>query len=264
MKELSLHFLGKDSVLYDKRIELPDEVYDTIASIIGGKKQDEEVFDKISSGDVSNLLKSIYGDAISPKVLRTAKCNMTLIDALKRENVSKKDSEADKIRALYRANLEIAKTLNHQKNVAKNQKEQESKLKEKALLQRDKLEALRENQKAQLEKIRADKKKAKIALKSKPDLLKARLEALKEREAKMKLQLEKAEERIDKAKFNLEKKRETADINLGTSLASYADFRVVYSWCKDVGLDPKKVYNKSLFERSQWAADTPASFWKEI
>jgi hypothetical protein len=76
---------------------------------------------------------------ISPKVLRTAKCNKVLVDELKKQKVDENSTDAEKVRAMYRANLEIAKTLNHQKNVAKNFKEQEEKAKEKVTASQDKM-----------------------------------------------------------------------------------------------------------------------------
>lgn len=196
MKTINLDFLGKDSVRYCKDIELPDEVYDELKKLADMKNPGEEIFDRATSADVSAFLNEVH-QGISPKVLRTAKCNKVLVENLKKQQVSKDATPSEKVRAMYRANLEIAKTLNHQKNVAKNFKEQEKKAEE-------------------------------------------------------------------KAEFNLTKKQETKDINLGTSLAAYADSRVIFSWCNDVGLDPKMIYTKALLEKFSDAADTPASFWKKI
>lgn len=261
--EVTLSFIGKDSVPFKRDIEMPEDIYDAFKELIEGKSSKDEIFDKISSSDVSAFLNEAY-QGISPKVLRTAKCNQVLVDELKKQNVTKKSTEQEKIRALYRANLEIAKTLNHQKNVAKNQKEQESKAKDNVAAQKDKLKALRERQKEQLKKIRSEKARIKLIKDKNPELYKARLAKLKEKEEKLKTQLAKAEARIDNAEFKYEKRKETKDINLGTSLGAYADFRIIYSWCNDMDLDPRKIYNKGLFEKSQWAADTPASFWRNV
>lgn len=252
---VQLSFIGKDSVPFKRTLDVPDDIAKELQKLTENKKASDEIFDKISSGDVSSFLNEAY-DGISPKVLRTAKCNQVLVEELKKQTVTKASTEQEKIRALYRANLAIAKTLNHQKNVAKNAKEQEAKAKDKVVASKEKLKALKEAQEVKLEKLKADQKKAR----AKGD--KEKLAKLKEKKAKMEAQLERAKARIDSNEFKYEKRKETKDINLGTSLGAYADFRIIYSWCKDMDLDPHKIYSKALYEKSQWATDTPAKFWR--
>ena len=69
---------------------------------------------------------------------------------------------------------------------------------------------------------------------------------------------------IEKAKFNLTKRQETKDINLGTSLGAYADYRIIYSWCNDMKLDPKNIYSKGLRDKSAAFSGTDKDFWKTI
>lgn len=263
MKTINLDFLGKDSVRYCKDIELPDEVYDELKKLADMKNPGEEIFDRATSADVSAFLNEVH-QGISPKVLRTAKCNKVLVENLKKQQVSKDATPSEKVRAMYRANLEIAKTLNHQKNVAKNFKEQEKKAEEKVDNQKQSLKDLVKKQKEKLEKIAADEKDVKVKYEKMPKIRAEKLSKLQERRQKLEAQVAKAEARIEKAEFNLTKKQETKDINLGTSLAAYADSRVIFSWCNDVGLDPKMIYTKALLEKFSDAADTPASFWKKI
>lgn len=253
--EVQLSFLGKDSVPFKRTLDIPDDIANELQKLTQNKKASDEIFDKVSSGDVSAFLNEAY-KGISPKVLRTAKCNQVLVEELKKQNVTKASTEQEKIKALYKANLAIAKTLNHQKNVAKNAKEQEAKAKSKVADSKEKLKALKETQAIKLEKLKADMKKAR----AKGD--KEKLAKLKERKVKLEAQLERAKTRINNAEFKYEKRKETKDINLGTSLGAYADFRIIYSWCNDMELDPHKIYSKALYERSQWAADTPAEFWR--
>ena len=115
-----------------------------------------------------------------------------------------------------------------------------------------------------MKKLKDDEKKAKARYATTPLILEETLKKLKEKRAKYEEQLRKSEERLEKAEFNLEKKQETKDINLGTSLSAYADFRIIYSWCNEFDLDPKQIYSKALLEKSACFAKTPASFWRKI
>jgi hypothetical protein len=263
MKKIHLNFCGKDSVIYDRDIEVPDEIYDEFKKLYDAAGNGEEIFDKISSADVSAFLNEVH-PGISPKVLRTAKCNKVLVDELKKQDVDENSTTSEKIRAMYHANLQIAKTLNHQKNVAKNQKEQEKKAEEKVENSQTKLEELKKKQEEKLEKLDAEEKRIKENYKNMPSIKKDKLAALKEKREKLKIQLAKANERIEKAKFNLTKRQETKDINLGTSLGAYADYRIIYSWCNDMKLDPKNIYSKGLRDKSAVFSGTDKDFWKTI
>lgn len=260
--KIELSFIGKDSVPFKRELDVPDDIANELKKLAQNKNSsNDEIFDKIDAGDVSNFLNEAYS-GISPKVLRTAKCNQVLVDELKKQNINKDCSSTDKIKALYKANLAIAKTLNHQKNVAKNAKEQETKAKDNIALSKDRLKVLQEKQKEQLKKIKAEKTKIKLIKSKNFELYNERMAKLKAKEKQLEMQLVKAQQRIENAEFKYEKRKETKDINLGTSLSAYADFRIIYSWCNDVELDPHKVYNKSLYEKSEWAKDTPAEFWR--
>ena len=263
MKTFNLDFYGKDSVRFNRDIQVPDEIYDEFKKLFDAAKDGEEIFNKVSSADVSAFLKELNPN-ISPKVLRTAKCNKVLVDELKKQKVDENSTDAEKVRAMYRANLEIAKTLNHQKNVAKNFKEQEEKAKEKVTASQDKMVEVKAKQEEKLAKLDEEEKSIKAKYAKMPTLKKEKLAKLKEKRAKLEAQLEKQNERIEKAQFNLQKKQETKDINLGTSLGAYADYRIIYSWCNDMKLNPKKIYTKGLLDKSQSFANTDKNFWKTI
>lgn len=267
MKKIQLKFCGKDSVMYDKEIELPDEIYNELKSLWENTEEGKKVFSHAGSKEVGDFLNKIQ-PGISPKQLRTAKCNEVLIDNLRKATdskgkpISKDSSDLEKYQAIYKANLQIATTLNHQKNVSKNYKEQETKMKDKVSASKDKLEVLKEKQAIKLQEF--DKKEAEIKERYKdfPKIKKEKLEELKMKKEKLKLQLEKANAAIEKAKLNLQKKKETKDINLGTSLAAYASPKIIYSWCKDVNLDINKIYTKALQTKFDYAQDTPEDYWR--
>ena len=263
MKKVNLEFLGKDSVKFSRDIEMPDEIYNEFKKLYDAASDGQEIFNAVSSADVSAFLKELNPN-ISPKVLRTAKCNKVLVDELKKQTVDENSTDNEKVRAMYRANLEIAKTLNHQKNVAKNFKEQEDKAKEKVTASQNKLEDVKKKQEEKIAKLDAEEKRIKEAYAKMPTLKKEKLGKLAEKREKLEKQLEKQNERIEKAQFNLTKRQETKDINLGTSLGAYADYRIIYSWCNDMKLDPKKIYTKGLLDKSKSFANTDKKFWKTI
>jgi len=62
----------------------------------------------------------------------------------------------------------------------------------------------------------------------------------------------KTEERIKELKLKIELMKKTKDYNLNTSLKSYIDPRIVYSWFKKMDFDWKKYYSKTLQKKFSW------------
>jgi len=75
-----------------------------------------------------------------------------------------------------------------------------------------------------------------------------RLNALKNSPKKTKSQAE----RVEALKFKVEEMKETRDYNLGTSLKSYIDPRIYYSWGKSIDFDWKIYYPKTLQNKFSW------------
>ena len=71
MKTITLNFIGKSSVPFNRTIEVSDELYEVIKRSQENKKPTDEIFDMVDSGDVGNFLKEV-DKSFSPKVLRTA------------------------------------------------------------------------------------------------------------------------------------------------------------------------------------------------
>lgn len=254
---IHLSFLGKDSVPYDNDIKVTEQVYNKLKSLTKDLKKHDRIFPKADSGTVKVFLDSIV-KGTTPKNLRTVVCNKTLIAELEKKNIKKTDSEATKLKAMFEANLAIAKTLNHQKNVSKNHSASEQKLTDTISQAKEKYEKIN----LELKNL----KKEKRVLKEKVDdkkTLKLLLEKLNTNIEKYSKRLEKAEAALNKKEFTLEKKSLTKDINLGTSLASYADFRVINSWCKYVDLPIEKIYTKTALKNFEWGFDVDENFWKE-
>ena len=267
MKTLTLQFIGKDSVPFKKDIQLPDDIYESLKKVWEKSKDGEEVFKHAGSKEVGDFLNKIQ-PGISPKQLRTAKCNEVLIENLRKATdskgnlISKESTDLEKYQAIYKANLQIATTLNHQKNVSKNYKEQEAKMKDKVTASKDKLNALKEKQSIKLEELEKKEAEIKERYKDLPKTKKEKLTEIKIKKEKLKAQIERANNNIEKAKMNLQKKKETKDVNLGTSLAAYASPKIIYSWCKDVGLDINKIYTTALQTKFDYAKDTSEDYWR--
>ena len=87
-----------------------------------------------------------------------------------------------------------------------------------------------------------------------------RLRSLKrkynEQRRKLKERLDRQRERdrimIEKMRLQIETQKETRDYNLGTSLKSYIDPRIYYSWGKQVEYDWKLYYPKALQRKFSW------------
>jgi hypothetical protein len=260
MKQIRINFIGKDSVPYDNIIEVPDEIYDAYLKQKEKYPNKEELFPNANAGTVKEFLNKVQ-KGITPKNLRTVVCNETLINELKKKNITKNNTEAEKIRAIFEANLVVAKTLNHQKNVAKNQKEGEEKIKEKIAKNKERIKTLKETQKLKLIKLNEKAAKYKIAFKGQK-LLKEKLAEIEETKNKLVSQMDKAITNLEKSKFNLDKKIQTKDIALGTSLGSYCDAKVLYSYLKFIDLPIDKIYSAALQKSFKWAENVSDSYWQ--
>jgi DNA topoisomerase-1 len=264
MNKIHLSFVGKDSVPDKRDIEVSDEVYALLQKFTAGKGPNDPIFSHADSGTVRVFLNAII-PGMTPKNLRTVKANQEFInEAKKLLATSKPKTEIEKIKILYRANLRVAEQLNHQKNVAKNFGDQSAKLK-------DKIKTTEENAQKTKEKIRelglkldVEEAKTRVTFAGQPALLKVKLDEIKFRRARLADRKERMKKGLERARFNFEKKNETKTVALGTSLGAYLDSRIVFSLCKELDLDPRKIYTAKQCELFSYAADTPATYWRSL
>jgi len=212
--KLNFHFLGKDSVEWDKTVEAPPEVIRNIQNYIQTSK--EYLFEGVDSKKVARFLSEKI-PKLSAKVFRTWKCTTTLESSLKAatdgKKVTKDSPDYKKNYYAKLANYEVAVVANHKKKVPP------------TFDQRlEKKEANLKNLQAQLEVKKAAGKKT-----------------------------ESLEARIDKAKLDLELTKLTKEYNLGTSLKSYIDPTAYVKWAKKVKFDIEKFYPKTLRNKFSWA-----------
>ncbi len=130
-------FLGKDSVAWHKELELPSEIYavfrelydaaqervDSFRSRKGGKtygdpKKIAQIFPDIRSTHVNRFLSEIDKD-LTAKVFRTFHATVTMREELKASNARARDPDFIKKEAFKRANLEVARVMNHTKQAPK-------------------------------------------------------------------------------------------------------------------------------------------------
>ena len=113
-----LEFLGKDSILFKKTMNVPKQIFKNLQSFVKGKSDKNELFNLVSASDINNYLKSFDKD-LSAKVFRTRIASDMMYNALKKVHIKKSDSSSDKKKAFENVNIIVAETLNHQRTVSK-------------------------------------------------------------------------------------------------------------------------------------------------
>lgn len=260
MAQMELHFVGKDSVTFHNIYDIPDDVAAVLKDIIGNRSVDEEIF-KVGSGDVNAFLKGCF-DFMSPKLFRTAWGTKLLTEELQKHPCDKNMTDAQKKAVYNNAALEVSKKLNHQRNVAKNYKEQIEKADTKIDEAKQKNKELKEKIKEQLKKLQKDAETAKKCLSG--DRLKEKLAQIKEKKDKLQQRLEKSEARIEKLELDKNFKKNTKNIAIGTAKGAYSSPFVAYSWCADNNIDIGFIYSKGLQKKYVWAEGVDPDYWKKF
>ena len=216
--KVSFDFLGKDSVRWQKEIDLRNEppiVHKALSELLEGKRPGDQIFDGISSRSVNNFLGKLL-KGLTAKVFRTFLATKVVKESLRNVPLEKaKTSEQAAIYYAKLANLNAAITCNHKRAPPKNWENSIAK----------KEEAVRRIEE-QISEARRDKKKRK--------------------------KLEKLRERLEKARYNLDLALKTRDYNLNTSLRNYIDPRVYKAWGLITGMDWRRIYSASLQRKFKW------------
>ena len=223
---IEFNFLGKDSVPWQKRLEVYSEdtraLYTNLKKFMQGKKPSDPIFDGINSRKVNAFLQQIM-PGLTAKVFRTCIATRVVQRQLSNAKVDKNSLEAEKIYAAKKANLEAAITCNHKKGI-----DPKNPAARKAL---EKFEESISKKKEAIAKLKAD-----FAAKN----------------WKTELQEKRLEERIEKLQMQLILQQETRDYNLGTSLRNYIDPRIMKAWLNYVELDWTKIYTSTLQRKFKW------------
>lgn len=226
---IEFNFLGKDSVPWQKRLEVNTEdtraLYDNLKNFMQGKKPSDQIFDGINSRKVNAFLQQIM-PGLTAKVFRTCIATRVVQMQLSKVNVDKNSPETQKIYAAKKANLEAAITCNHKKGIDP-----------KNPTARKALERFEES---------ITKKNEAIAR------LKADIAA---KNWKTGLQKKRLEEKIERLQMQVTLQQVTRDYNLGTSLRNYIDPRIMKAWLNYVQLDWTKIYTSTLQRKFKWVED---------
>ena len=202
--KVTFDFLGKDSVRWQKEVELPNEVAKNLETFISQAQTNSAIFEGIRSEQVNNFLGEVVL-GLTAKVFRTYHASDVVKKSLEKTNISATEPTVAKKHVAIMANLEAAIICNHKRKPPKNWEESLAK----------KIE---------------------------------RLKVLKNSPKKTK----RLEERVQALEFKIIEVKETRDYNLRTSLKSYIDPRIYYSWGKQVDFDWRLYYPKTLQKKFSW------------
>jgi len=249
---IEFDFLGKDSVRWQETITaegLDKQFHDNLKELISNKKDEQEIFDGITSRHV-NAYYSTLVKGLTAKVFRTYLASSVVSKYLRDHANIKSVSNMKKLFHAKMANLDSAIMCNHKRTIPKNFEQPLQKKK-------DTLSNV-EKSKPWLKSEESLKKAESIAQKTKKQ---------KERVKKIKIQIRnrkaKHAERIEKLQLQIELTQKTRDHNLGTSLRNYIDPRIFKTWTDEVVAEREKLYTSALQKKFLWVKNTDAK-WSQI
>jgi len=267
-------FLGKDSVLWHKKLQLPDVVRKNLEELMekarpsnGRNKNKHPVYNKpqlfpdVSSRNVNAFLSEAM-PGLTAKVFRTHHATMVVKETLASSDVEPEDPEYKKWEAATKANLEAAILCNHTKKAPANWATRKQRYRERQQRVQERIKKIKEQYKELTEKLKQLRVEAREKIKSantkeKREKTKLRYEkriaSMEQRIEKNKIRQLKAEEQLGKVKTQLALATKNRTWNLGTSQKSYIDPRVYYEWGKKVDYDVlEKFYSKTLRRKFMW------------
>ena len=112
---VKLHFLGKDSILFEREHQVSEAAYRNLQEFVSGG-------DRVFSGITTDAVREFLSEAmprLSPKVFRTFSATHLFRQRLDVCKVGLDSSDSDKKMALMEANAGVAQMLNHQKAIPK-------------------------------------------------------------------------------------------------------------------------------------------------
>eukprot|EP00210_Caulerpa_lentillifera_P008213 g7841.t1 len=226
-KTIKLDFLGKDSIQYENRVEVEQEVFRNVQQFCQNKEPGDQLFDLFDAQALNKELKSLM-DGLSVKVFRTFNASLTLQKHLPgnledEESIDRKKLEYDA------ANKKVAVLCNHQRAVPKMHDAQMEKLTERMT----RLEA---------------------------DIAALDDEILKEKSGKLRKRRDKKADLLEKCKTQIENKESLKTVALGTSKINYLDPRITVAWCKRNEMPIEKVFTKTLLQKFSWAMTVSSDF----
>jgi DNA topoisomerase-1 len=240
--QITLDFLGKDSMRYFNTVPVDHHVYNNLKSFTEGKSAEEELFDLITTSTLNEYLKT-FMESLSAKVFRTYNASITLQTLLAKFNDDSMQVE-EKVQFYTDANREVAILCNHQKSTPKNFDVQMEKMQDKL---KDKLESLNFLQ-THLKGFK-DKKYTVDPEKKLPN-----------NEDSTRKAIVRAQTSIKNMEIKLKMKDDNKTVALGTSKINYMDPRITIAWCKSNEVPIEKIFPKALRSKFIWAMYTEPSW----
>jgi DNA topoisomerase-1 len=271
-------FLGKDSVLWHKKLELPEVVLGNLEELIldarpsnsstngdnGHPTRDmPQIFPDISSRDVNAYLSGIL-PGLTAKVFRTHHATVAVRESLETSGIEADDPEYVKWEAANLANLEAAVLCNHTKQPPASWPRSRQRYRERRQKAEERVKNYRERVTADRQTLTTLRQEAKEkGGAAAPDQQRKISAQYKKRIATAQRRLERSRGMLERAQTGLGKVRAQASIatkkrtwNLGTSLKSYIDPRVYYEWGQEVDYDVlEKYYPSALMRKFAWVRD---------
>jgi len=271
-------FLGKDSVLWHKTLELPKVVLKNVEELIrtarpvnsgtnNGKshptRDKPQLFPGISSRDVNAYLSGIL-PGLTAKVFRTHHATIAVRQSLAGSGVQASDPQHAKWEAASLANLEAAMLCNHTKKAPASWPRSRQRYEERLQKAEERVKAYEARVKEYQEALAALRREGLEKWEA------AELEKREKVQARYDKRIGVAERRVDRAEGMLERARlargkvkaqasiaaQKRTWNLGTSLKSYIDPRVYYEWGQQVEYDVlERYYPKALRQKFAWVRD---------
>jgi len=273
-------FLGKDSVRWHKKLELPEIVRHNLEELISTARPPKngtrnnrkrhptrdkpQLFHDINSRDVNAYLAEVL-PGLTAKVFRTHHATQVVRESLHASGVQASDPDYEKWRAANLANLEAAMFCNHTKKTAASWPARREKFAQRRRRAEERVQRYRAQVKEYKEALRALRKEApqKIAACRTPAQREKKRLSYQKKIERAERRLAKAQERLLKAQYALGKVKAKALVaskkrawNLTTSLKSYIDPRVFYRWGRRVEYDVlENYYSKTLRRKFSWVKD---------
>lgn len=110
--QITLDFLGKDSMQYLNTIKVETIVYRLLRAFTNAKKPEDEIFDRINPGRLNEFLKNFMDD-LSAKVFRTYNASVTLQQELAVAELGGNDTADLKVKIYNDCNRKVAILCNH-------------------------------------------------------------------------------------------------------------------------------------------------------
>ncbi|CAG9313607.1 unnamed protein product [Blepharisma stoltei] len=233
--QITLDFLGKDSMRYFNTVQIVPEVYNNLKEFCKGKEKENDLFDLITAHTLNGYLRS-FMHGLSAKMFRTYNASISLQQQLAKFK-AKNQSVEEKVQFYTDANREVAILCNHQKSTPKNFEGM--------------IEKLQEKLKEKLEDIRILEDHMKFIKTGRNSVDTER--KLPCTEENTKKALAKAKTAVKNMEIKLKMKDDNKTIALQTSKINYMDPRITVAWCKKNEVPIEKVFAKTLRAKFIWA-----------